>query len=93
MTGRSLLVATLTIPRRLLRVALWSAFLLAALPIAAAQSDRAQAGLYERTYRQSKSAVEKALKELQPAMSGRLPALEGFALPGDHPLKDRKSVV
>jgi hypothetical protein len=30
--------------------------------------------------------VEKALKHLQPAMSGRLPALEGFALVGDHPL-------
>jgi type III secretory pathway component EscT len=35
---------------------------------------------------QSKSAVEKALKTLQPSMSGRLPALEGFAVPGDHPL-------
>jgi hypothetical protein len=30
--------------------------------------------------------VEKALKELQPATSGRLPTLEGFALAGDHPL-------
>ena len=45
-----------------------------------------QAGTYERTYRQSKSAVEKALKQLQPSMSGRLPSLEGFAAPGDHPL-------
>src|SRR5208282_6646959 len=25
-------------------------------------------------------------KQLQPAMRGRLPVLEGFALPGDHPL-------
>ena len=74
------------VPRRLLRAALWFAFLPAALPIAAAQSDSAQAGPYERTYRQSKSAVERALKELQPSMGGRLPALEGFALPGDHPL-------
>lgn len=41
---------------------------------------------YERTFRQSKSAVEKALKELQPSMSGRLPVLDGFALPADHPL-------
>jgi hypothetical protein len=41
---------------------------------------------YERTFRQSKSAVEKALKELQPSMGGRLPVLDGFALPGDHPL-------
>jgi hypothetical protein len=56
----------------------------------AAQSGNSQAsseaGPYERTYRQSKSAVERALKELQPSMSGRLPALEGFALAGDHPL-------
>jgi hypothetical protein len=43
-----------------------------------------QAGAYERTYRQSKSAVERALRELQTSMSGRLPVLEGFALPGDH---------
>jgi len=53
-------------------------------------SGRAQAspqgGPYERTYPQQKSTVEKALKELQPSMRGRLPALEGFALPGDHPL-------
>jgi len=86
MTGRSLPVATLSIPRRLLRATLWAAFLLAVLPMAAAQSGSAQAGPYERAYRQSKSAVEKALKELQPSMSGRLPGLEGFALPGDHPL-------
>jgi hypothetical protein len=30
--------------------------------------------------------VEKALKELQPAASGRLPVLDGFTPPGDHPL-------
>jgi hypothetical protein len=52
----------------------------------AVQSGSAQAVPNERTYRQSKSAVEKALKELQPSMSGRLPALEGFASSGDHPL-------
>jgi len=54
--------------------------------VGAGQSGSAQAVPYERTYRQSKSAVEKALKELQPSTSGRLPVLEGFALPGDHPL-------
>ncbi|MGD0791435.1 MAG: hypothetical protein ABR920_06660 [Terriglobales bacterium] len=73
-----------------LRAGLRTAFLLAVFLTAAAQSGRAQAGPqtapYERTYRHSKSAVEKALKELQPSMSGRLPVLEGFALPGDHPL-------
>jgi hypothetical protein len=85
MTRRSLPVATLSIPRRLLRAALRAVFPLVAL-LVAVQSGYAQAGPYERAYRQSKSAVEKALKELQPSMSGRLPALEGFASPGDHPL-------
>ncbi len=94
MTGQGLPVATLPVTtppcaRRVLRAAL-SAFLLVVLPAASAQSGRApaspQAGPYERTYSQSKSAVEKALKELQPSMRGRLPVLEGFALPGDHPL-------
>jgi len=74
-----------------LRSALSSAFLLAAflvtvVPMTAAQSGSTEAGPYERTYRQSKSTVERALKELQSSMSGRLPALEGFARPGNHPL-------
>ena len=90
MTGRSLPVATLSVPRRLLRARWAAAVLLVVVPMAAAQVGRPQTspqpGTYERTYRQSKSAVEKALKELQPSMSGRLPVLEGFALPGDHPL-------
>jgi hypothetical protein len=45
-----------------------------------------QAESCERSYAQSKSTVEKALKELQPSMSGRLPVLDGFALAGNHPL-------
>lgn len=73
------------VARRLFRGGLTFAFPLAILLTATAQ-DRAQAGPYERTYRQPKSAVEKALKGLQASMSGRLPALEGFALRGDHPL-------
>ncbi len=89
MTGRSLPLATLPFACRFLRAAL-SAFLLVVFLAAVAQSGRAQAspptGPYERTYPQSKSAVEKALKELQPSMRGRLPVLEGFALAGDHPL-------
>jgi hypothetical protein len=85
MTRRSLPVATLSIPRRLLRAALRAVFPLVVL-LVAMQSGSAQAVPNERTYRQSKSAVEKALKELQPSMSGRLPGLEGFASPGDHPL-------
>lgn len=58
---------------------------LVAILIACAFSS-AQVGPYERTFRQSKSAVEKALKALQPTLSGRLPALDGFAAPGEHPL-------
>jgi hypothetical protein len=64
-----------------------STFVLGLLLLGAAQNSHAQTGPYERTYRQSKSAVERALKELQSGMSGRLPALEGFAAPGEHPLK------
>ena len=52
----------------------------------ATQNAGAQGGGNERTFRQSKSVVEKALKGLQPSMGGRLPALEGFALQGEHPL-------
>jgi hypothetical protein len=84
-------IATLSTRLRLFPAAAPSAFLLAGfLMMATVQSGGAQtgpqAGAYERTYRQPKNSVEKALKELQAAMSGRLPALEGFALPGDHPL-------
>jgi hypothetical protein len=46
----------------------------------------AQSSAYERTFRQSKTAVENTLRQLQPAASGRLPLLEGFTRPGDRPL-------
>jgi hypothetical protein len=46
----------------------------------------AQTGPVERAFRAPKSTVEKALKRLQPAMSGHLPTIEGFVLTGDHPL-------
>ena len=48
--------------------------------------DDAQSAPYERTFAQSKTAVEKALKQLQSAASGRLPVLDGFTRPGDRPL-------
>jgi len=68
----------------------WIPPLLAVVLVAAAHKGDAQtipqASPFERNYPQSKSVVEKALKELQPAMSGRLPVLDGFASPGDHPL-------
>ncbi len=47
---------------------------------------RAQEGTYERSFAQPKNVIEKALQQLQPSMSGRLPVLEGFASPNDHPL-------
>lgn len=46
----------------------------------------AQPGTYERTFRQPKSAVEAALKELRPSLAGRLPVLDGFATQAEHPL-------
>jgi hypothetical protein len=45
----------------------------------------AQSNGYERTFPQSKAAIEKALKEI-PA-GGRLPALDGFATSPDRPLE------
>jgi hypothetical protein len=41
---------------------------------------------YERNYVQPKTTLEKALRELQPALSGRLPVLDGFAVEGERPL-------
>jgi hypothetical protein len=51
-----------------------------------AQPGNAQSAPYERTFAQSKVRVDKALKELQPSTSGRLPVLDGFTNPGDRPL-------
>ena len=59
--------------------------LMVALVLVAILNAQAQTGPYQRTFPQSKNSVEKALKELQPALGGRLPVLEGFALPGEHP--------
>ncbi|MGA7687210.1 MAG: hypothetical protein WCA58_19515 [Terriglobales bacterium] len=47
---------------------------------------RGQTSPVERTFRAPRSAVEKALQQLQPVMSGHLPTLEGFVQVGDHPL-------
>jgi hypothetical protein len=52
------------------------------LQFAAAQSAGA-----ERTFPQSKSTIEKILKEMQASTAGRLPVLDGFANPGEHPLE------
>ena len=57
---------------------------LAAVPLAGETGG--QTNSVERTFRAPKTAVEKALKQLQPAMSGHLPTVEGFVQAGDHPL-------
>jgi hypothetical protein len=46
----------------------------------------AQGNGLERSFPQSKAAVEQALKTMQGASAGRLPVLDGFATPADHPL-------
>jgi len=69
------------------RRALWHAALAIAMLIAPTKSVRTQSGENERTFPQSKAAVEKVLKEIQPASSGRLPVLAGFATSADHPLE------
>ncbi|HEY4904501.1 MAG TPA: hypothetical protein VIH89_13595 [Candidatus Sulfotelmatobacter sp.] len=70
---------------RSMRTGLCTAALLAAALLFAV-SGWAQDGVYERSFPQPKAAVEQALRQMQPSMSGRLPVLEGFAAPGDHPL-------
>ncbi len=46
----------------------------------------AQTGSAERAFPQSKATVEGVLKSMQANLAGRLPTLDGFALPGMHPL-------
>jgi len=47
---------------------------------------KAQGGGSERSFAESKATVEKALKDMTSSLAGRLPVLDGFALPGDRPL-------
>ena len=47
---------------------------------------QAQANAHERAFPQSKTAIEKVLKGMQPNLAGRLPLLDGFAAAGEHPL-------
>jgi len=46
----------------------------------------AQSPPYERVFPQSKATIERVLKSMQPNLAGRLPLLDGFAQPGEHPL-------
>jgi len=67
--------------KTLVRSAAWLGLLALAGVCAQAQSNA-----NERTFPQSKATLEKALKTVQGTLSGRLPSLEGFAKPGEHPL-------
>jgi len=60
--------------------------LLLVLSASIAQTAGAQTVANERAFPQSKTEVEKALRNLQSSVAGRLPSLEGFAQPGEHPL-------
>jgi hypothetical protein len=62
------------------------AMLTAVVVFCGVHSSRGQGNRFERTFPQSKATVEKALKDMQTATAGRLPALEGFATSADHPL-------
>jgi hypothetical protein len=68
--------------------ATWGLVLLFSVPglMMLTRFSEAQGPPYQRTFTQSKTAVERTLKELQPSASGRLPVLDGFTLPGDRPL-------
>ncbi len=61
-------------------------FCSAVVVIVSASGATAQSVPYERTYPQSKTVVEKHLKELQSSSAGNLPVLAGFTVPGDRPL-------
>ncbi len=49
-------------------------------------SVRAQTDPSQRSFQESKTTVEIALSGLRSSLAGHLPALEGFAQPGEHPL-------
>jgi len=56
------------------------------LTLLVAVSAHAQTNPNERAFPQSRAVVEQALKTMQATLSGRLPSLEGFANPSEHPL-------
>ena len=47
---------------------------------------RAQSDASQRSFPKSKAEIEKALAAIKNNMAGRLPVLEGFAQPAEHPL-------
>jgi hypothetical protein len=78
--------ATAVSPRRGFRPRLSSGRLLACLLLAMSPTLRAQSGPAERAFPQSKAAIEGLLKSMSTSLGGRLPTLDGFALPATHSL-------
>ena len=64
-----------------------AAICLAFLTAAGMPAANGQAKIYERSFGQSELAVKKAVNQLQGEMSGHLPALDGFAIAGEHPFE------
>ncbi len=60
--------------------------LCAGLLIFLATSVHTQSDAAQRIFPQSKPTIEKALTAIQSNMAGRLPVLDGFAKPAEHPL-------
>ena len=56
------------------------------LSVTSARVGSAQSVPYQRAFPQSPAVVEKQIKLMQASSAGHLPALEGFAVSGDHPL-------
>jgi hypothetical protein len=68
-----------------MKARLWLA-VFTALCVLATISVRAQVSPAERTFPQSKPAVEVAIRQLQASTGGHLPVLDGFAVVGDQPM-------
>jgi hypothetical protein len=71
----------LSVANRVLRIVV--PVILASVLVVSSQS---QTAAYERAFPQSKDTIERALASLQGNLAGRLPLLDGFAKPGEHPL-------
>jgi len=72
--------------RRTIALRCARAFLATAVICCWAECVQGQAGGVERLFPQPTAAIEKALKEMQPAAAGRLPVLDGFATSAENPL-------
>lgn len=77
--------ARLAVRHELLRAIFYSLLGMIFLTLLPGRGSAQNSG-YERTFAESKATVEKALKEMQASVAGRLPVLDGFALAGDRPL-------